>query len=96
MALDGNWLGLTWDVGHDAESEFAEQAVFEQLQERIGHMHIHDWDGTRAHQILFSGKVDVAAMVALAKHLDVRLVIETKTAESLAESVRQLEKRGIL
>ncbi len=96
LALDGDWIGLTWDVGHDAESGFSEQPVFEQLQNRISHMHIHDWDGAGAHQVLFSGKVDVPAMVALAKHLEVRVVIETKTVESLAESVQGLDERGIL
>ncbi|MCK4850563.1 MAG: sugar phosphate isomerase/epimerase [Phycisphaerae bacterium] len=95
LATADGWLGLTWDVGHDAGSGFAERAVFEQLQERISHMHIHDWDGTRAHQILFSGKVDVAAMLGLAKQLDVGVVIETKTVESLVESVRRLDERGM-
>ena len=95
LTLDADWLGLTWDVGHDADSGFAERSVFEQLQDRISHMHIHDWDGTRSHQILFSGQVDVTAMVGLAKHLDVRMVIETKTVESLAESVRRLDEHGM-
>ena len=94
LAMDGDCIGLTWDVGHDAESGFSEQGTFEELRGRIRHMHIHDWDGGGAHQVLFSGKVDMAAMVALAKRLDVRVVIETKTTESLAESARRLEKCG--
>ena len=91
----GGWLGLTWDIGHDAAAGFNDTPVFEKFQDRIGHVHLHDCDGKLNHQVLFSGNVDVSAMLSLARKLNVGVVIETKTAEALVESVRRLDERGL-
>ena len=95
LRASGTQLGLTWDVGHDAGVGFSDRSVFEKLQDRIGHMHLHDSDGKRDHQVLFTGKVDVPSMLDLARQLGIGVVIETKTVESLTESVRQLNERGL-
>lgn len=95
LALDGEHLGLTWDIGHDAADDWSGRPIFQRHQGRIRHMHVHDWDGTRNHQVLFTGSADCEAMILLARRLDVGVVIEVKTAESLAESVRLLDKRGL-
>ena len=95
IALDPNTLQLTWDVGHDAGAGYADRPIFEQFRSRIGHVHLHDWDGKQSHSVLFSGQVDVPGILALARQLGVAAVIETKTVESLKESLRQLDERGL-
>jgi hypothetical protein len=59
-------------------------------------MHLHDSDGRSAHQPLFSGSVDISAMLELARRRQATVVIETKTAESLTASVEALRARGLM
>jgi hypothetical protein len=33
----GDWLGLTWDIGHDAGANFGDTPVFEEYRDRIAH-----------------------------------------------------------
>ncbi len=91
----GGWVGLTWDIGHDAAGGFSDTPVFEEFEDRIAHVHLHDCDGELNHQVLFSGNVDVSAMLTLVRKLNVGVVIETKTTEALTESVRRLDDRGL-
>jgi|WetSurMetagenome_2_1015567.scaffolds.fasta_scaffold12369_4 sugar phosphate isomerase/epimerase len=88
-------LRLTWDVGHDAAAGWLERPVFEKHRGRIGHLHLHDCDGRESHRVLFTGNVDVAATLDLARALDTAVVIEVKTPASLTESVRRLDERGL-
>ena len=93
-SFDG-WLGLTWDIGHDPAAGFGDTSVFEEYPDRIGHVHLHDYDGELNHQVLFSGNVDVSAMLSLAREQNVGVVIETKTVDALTESIRRLDERGL-
>ena len=95
LSESGDWLKLTWDVGHDAGEGFRAGPVFEKFRERIGHLHLHDWNGKANHQVLFSGDLEIAKFLKLASELGVDVVIETKTAEALTESVRRLVERGL-
>ena len=95
LALDKDRIQLTWDLGHDAGAGFEATPVFEEHTERIAHMHLHDFDGKTSHQVLFTGVVDVPAALALAKRLDVGVVIEVKTPEALTQSVRRLDEHGL-
>lgn len=88
-------LRLTWDVGHDAATGYREKPLYEKHRCRIGHLHLHDWNGHASHQILFDGQANVKATIDLARALDVAVVIETKTPQSLTESVRRLDERGL-
>jgi sugar phosphate isomerase/epimerase len=88
-------LRLTWDVGHDAATGFHERPLFEKHRDRIGHLHLHDCDGRESHRVLFTGVVDIKAMLDLARSLDVAAVIEVKTPSSLTESIRHLDERGL-
>jgi sugar phosphate isomerase/epimerase len=84
--LDG--FNLTWDVGHDARSGYAERETLMRHRSRIRHMHLHDYNGTSDHQVPGTGMVDVASMLDFARKNDARVLIETKTAASLRESVK--------
>lgn len=85
-ALDGFFL--TWDVGHDARSGFREREVLLRHADRVRHMHLHDYNGKSDHQVPGTGMVDISGMLSFAKERDIRVLVETKTASSLRESVR--------
>jgi sugar phosphate isomerase/epimerase len=86
-------LGLTWDVGHDAESGYTDGQLIRRHLDRVALMHLHDFDGKTAHQPLFTGSIDVAAMLDLARQCQADVVIETKTVQSLTASVEALTQR---
>lgn len=83
---------LTWDVGHDERSGHQDRPVFERHQARVGHLHIHDFDGKSDHLTLGAGVVDVKQHLAFARAHDLTFVIETKTAEALRDSCRWLQE----
>jgi len=86
---------LTYDVGHDATTGFANREFFDRHRHLIRHMHLHDSDGNRKnHQTLFSGVVDIPGMLRMAKEIDINVVIEVKTQDGLEESVSRLKSRG--
>ena len=87
-------FALTWDVGHDAKHSFEDTPLILELQDRVAHMHLHDYDGTSNHQVLFTGIVDVPAMLEFAASRGIRAVIEVKTVEALTESVNRIAALG--
>lgn len=89
-------IGLTWDVGHDAGSGYKDQPFLSRHIGRVAHMHLHDYDGRSDHQPLFSGAVDIPAMLEIAETNRATVVIETKTVEALTSSVEALQERGIM
>lgn len=95
LRLPGERLRLTWDLGHDAAAAWSDRPVFERWADRVAHVHLHDFDGAASHRVLFDGEVDVAAALELARSRGLGVVVEVKTAESLAESVRRLDERGL-
>jgi len=84
--LDG--FHLTWDVGHDARSGFKEREVLLRHEDRVHHMHLHDYNGKSDHQVPGTGTVDIAGMLDFARRRNIRVLVETKTPGSLRESVR--------
>ncbi|HSV42319.1 MAG TPA: sugar phosphate isomerase/epimerase family protein [Methanomassiliicoccales archaeon] len=91
MRLPG--LGLTWDVGHDARTEFKEQRTLMLYEDRLAHMHLHDYDGRSDHQVLFTGRLDIMRLVMFASAHNMSVVLETKTIDSLIKSMENLNKR---
>jgi sugar phosphate isomerase/epimerase len=87
---------LTWDVGHDAKAGFSEESIFTHFNNRIKHMHLHDYNGKSDHQSLYTGIVPINKRLNFAQKNDLSVVIEIKTSESLAESVAELKKNGFL
>lgn len=89
-------VGLTWDVGHDAESGYKDSPFIRRHLDRVAHMHLHNFDGKSAHQPLLTGSVDILAMIDVARQHQANVVIETKTVQSLTASVGALKARGIM
>jgi sugar phosphate isomerase/epimerase len=84
---------LTWDVGHDAKSGYQDRPVILEHVSRVGHLHVHDFDGKSDHLTLGSGVVALQEHLEFARTHDLTFVIETKTADALRQSCRWLMKR---
>lgn len=90
--LESPVFSLTLDVGHNHCSGYADEDWI--LQNRLSHMHLHDaLDEKRDHQPLGTGKINIEKYLKIAGDADCTVVLETKTAEGLRESVRWLKKR---
>lgn len=87
---------LTWDVGHDAKAGFEEESIFTHFNERIRHMHLHDYNGKSDHQSLYTGIVPVNSRLDFARKYDLSVVIEVKTSEALAESIAKIKNTDFL
>ncbi len=81
---------FTWDVGHDAMSDYKIKEIYLKNPNKVKHMHLHDYDGIRDHQVLFTGTVPIKERLKFAKENNSTVVIETKTVEALEESVKRL------
>jgi sugar phosphate isomerase/epimerase len=92
VQMDG--FRLTWDTGHNAGTGYLETPILERYSDLIAHMHIHDFSSARDHQVLFSGTVNLDKAIHFASSRDIGAVIETKTIDSITESVRRLRDRG--
>lgn len=84
-------VGLTWDTGHDALSGFTDRQYLQLHENEIIHMHLHDAIGTKDHQILFEGSLDIQKLFAFAKQKKIRALVEVKTADALEKSISALE-----
>ena len=87
-------IKLTWDVGHDAVSRFTDKIYLMEHQDEISHMHLHDAVGTKDHQVLFEGDLNITELLQFAKQKNIRALIEVKTAEALEKSMEILNKKS--
>lgn len=83
---------LTWDIGHDYSSGKKDETFMSIHKERVKHMHLHDAKGEKNHLELFTGDSDLAYFLDLATQNNCSCVIETKTIETLQNSIRSLLK----
>lgn len=86
-------FALTYDVGHDhglcgSDGEF----VFENT-DKLQHIHLHDAVGKNHHLALGNGEINVPRYLDIAKQNNCSIVIETKTVESLKQSVKWLKDK---
>ena len=91
-----NGFNITWDTGHDAKVNYAERPVLMRHRERIAHMHLHDYDGKCDHQVLMTGEIDIAGMLKFAEERKARVLLETKTADSLRQSMNRLRQAHLI
>lgn len=89
LLLESPVFGLTFDIGHNYCAGNADEAWILARSHRLHHFHIHDAKGgTKDHRALNTGELDIPRYLALAEQLDCTVVLETKTPDSLADSVR--------
>ena len=89
LMLESPVFGLTFDIGHNYCAGNADEAWILERSHRLHHFHIHDAkDGSKDHRELGTGELDIPRYLSLAEELGCTVVLETKTAASLADSAR--------
>lgn len=94
--LQSEMFGLTWDIGHSHGCGNVDEPFLMERKDRLHHFHIHDGKGSKNHQTLGTGEIDLAQRLELAKISGCRCVVETKTVEALRRSVAWLGENGYL
>lgn len=93
-------FSLTFDIGHSQAIGNIDQDFILKNKSKIKHFHIHDGTLPNAatkqfgknHLQLGTGNINLKEKIYLAKETNSRCVIETKTVESLVESVKWITK----
>lgn len=80
-------FGLTLDVGHNHCTGYRDEPVVMAHADRLYHMHMHDVQGTKDHQALGAGEVDLHKYFDLAEKAGCTVLLETKTIAGLKQSV---------
>ena len=93
--LESPAFAMTFDIGHNACIDFADDAVINEHIGRLSHMHIHDAKEKSNHLTLGDGNLDLQRYINMATEYDCRMVLETKTITSLKNSVRWLKENGL-
>ena len=88
--LESPRFGLTLDVGHSLCAGDMDMPFYMERIDRLRHMHLHDAKGTHCHLALGDGVMDIGQKLTLAREHNARIVLETKTIETLRASVRRL------
>ena len=93
-------FSLTFDIGHSQAIGNIDQDFILKNKSKLKHFHIHD--GTlpnvttkqfgKNHLQLGTGNINLKEKIYLAQETNSRCVIETKTVESLVESVKWITK----
>lgn len=88
LLLESPVFGLTFDIGHNRCAGDADERWILAHADRLQHFHIHDVrNGKQDHQTLGTGELDIARYLTIAEEQDCSVVLETKTVESLSDSV---------
>ena len=88
VLLESPAFGLTFDIGHNYCSGNMDEGFILERKHRLSHFHIHDaQEGGKDHRRLGTGNLDIGRYLGLAKELGATVVLETKTLDSLTDSV---------
>ncbi len=87
LLLESDAFALTFDIGHNHCIGGGDEDIILQYESKLCHMHMHDAIEKRCHLALGAGEIDLEKHFALARKLDLRIVLETKTIEGLRQSV---------
>jgi sugar phosphate isomerase/epimerase len=92
LLLESPVFGLTFDIGHNYGVGGGDETIVAARRDRLNHMHVHDVCNKRDHLALGTGDLNLTRYLELAKERNCRCVIETKTIESLRQSVEWLNE----
>ena len=93
ILLESPVFGLTFDIGHNYCSGNMDEEFILSHKDRLKHFHIHDCvEGKKDHRTLGTGELDVGRYLNLAESLGCTAVVETKTVESLAQSMAWIRR----
>ncbi|BBB90421.1 MAG TPA: sugar phosphate isomerase/epimerase family protein [Methylomusa anaerophila] len=93
LLLESKTFALTFDIGHNAGIGGGDEEVIMKYKNKLCHMHMHDAKGKNNHLPLGAGELDLPKYFYLAKKQNCRVVLETKTAAGLKESVEWIKSR---
>lgn len=91
-----NNLFFTLDMGHDLKNNSNAEDFFLGFDNKINHIHIHDFNGKSDHMALGTGIMNIKEKILLIKKLGVYAVIEVKQEMELVESVNYLKNNKIV
>ena len=95
LLLESPVFGLTFDIGHNHCSGNMDEAFILAHKDRLKHFHIHDCvEGKKDHRTLGTGVLDVKRYLKLAEELHCTAVVETKTVESLGQSMDWIRRNA--
>ena len=95
--LESPAFGLTFDVGHNFCIKGQDEPVILARKEKLLHMHLHDVrDGTRDHQALGTGDLNIGKCLNLARDRNCTVVVEAKTIAGLKASAQWLNEKDLL
>lgn len=83
---------LCYDIGHDAMSNYTDQPYLLSHQDKIAHMHLHDYTNKKDHQVLFEGELDIKKFLSFASEKNISALIEVKTKQALQKSLTNLKR----
>jgi sugar phosphate isomerase/epimerase len=95
LLLESSVFSLTFDVGHNASADGADEPTIMERIDRLRHMHLHDARGRSNHLVLGDGDVDLMKYLEIARAHGCRVVLEVKTADGLRRSAKWLRERGV-
>lgn len=88
-------LYFTLDLGHNIRYGNIAKNEFLKYKNKIKHIHLHDFDGTKDHQELFTGILNVEDELKFCLENNLDIVIEVKRKEELVNSVNKIQKLNI-
>lgn len=95
LLLESPVFGLTFDIGHNYCSGDMDESFILAHKDRLTHFHIHDCvEGKKDHRTLGTGVLDVKRYLALAEELCCTAVVETKTVDSLKQSMDWIRREA--
>ena len=95
LLLESPVFGLTFDIGHNYCAGDMDESFILAHKDRLKHFHIHDCvEGKKDHRTLGTGVLDVDRYLALADELGCTAVVETKTVDSLKQSMDWIRREA--
>ena len=87
--LESDCFVLTWDIGHSKATKEVDVPFMLLHKDKLKHFHIHDGNENppKNHLALGDGEIDLIERLGLAKKINARCVLETKTIKALKESM---------
>ena len=95
LLLESPVFGLTFDIGHNYCSGDMDESFILAHKDRLKHFHIHDCLAEKKdHRTLGTGVLDVKRYLAFAEKLGCTAVVETKTVDSLKQSMDWIRREA--
>ena len=83
-------LFFTLDLGHNIRYGNIAKEQFLKYESKIKHIHLHDFNGSKDHQELFTGILDIKKELDFCDKHNLDVLIEVKRKEELINSVNKL------